>query len=78
MFPNPATDVLNLNLVFSTPQDAVISIMNIDGTVVKEITPGVISNFTTSVNISDLPAGVYMTRVSSGNRATTKNFVISE
>ena len=78
MFPNPATDVLNMNLTFTTPQDAVISIMNIDGTVVKEITPGVISNFTTSVNISDLPAGVYMARVSSGNRATTKNFVISE
>ncbi|MEZ5014918.1 MAG: T9SS type A sorting domain-containing protein [Chitinophagales bacterium] len=76
MFPNPADDVLNLSLTFSEPQNATISIVNMAGQVMYTVETGVRADFSTSIDISKLPAGVYMTRISSGNRATVKNFVV--
>lgn len=76
LFPNPADDVLNISLEFGSAQDAQISIVNMSGQIVETITTGVITNYSNAIDISGLAAGVYMVRVSSGNQATIRNFVV--
>lgn len=75
MFPNPAENVLNLSLTFSQAQDAQITILNMAGQTVYSENTGVSTNYSRSIDISKLPAGVYMTKVSSGNQANVKSFV---
>ncbi len=76
MFPNPASDVLNLNLTFDEPQDATISIINMAGQVFYTQNTGITANYTTTIDISAFPAGIYMTKISNGIQATVKNFVV--
>jgi PKD repeat protein len=76
LFPNPADEVINISLTFGTPQGATISIVNMAGQVVNSFETGVVSNYNNAIDISSLPAGVYMARVSSGNQATVRNFVV--
>ena len=76
IFPNPADDVLNMNLVFGTPQEATITIVNMAGQVLNTINTGVTTNYNNAIDISALPAGVYMARVASGNQSTIRNFIV--
>ena len=76
IYPNPAEDVLNINLIFEQPQDAEVSIINLAGQVVYTQITGISTNYNTSIDISNLSSGLYMTRISSGNQSTIRNFVI--
>ena len=76
IFPNPADDVLNMNLTFGTPQEATITIVNMAGQVLNTINTGVTTNYNNAIDISALPAGVYMARVASGNQSTIRNFIV--
>lgn len=76
LFPNPATNELNIKL----PNDATstiesIQVINVNGQVVK--TESVISTSLLSIDISTLASGVYMVRTISkdGMTQTTKQFV---
>jgi PKD repeat protein len=76
LFPNPATNELNIKL----PNDATstiesIQVINVNGQVVK--TEHAISTNLLSIDISTLPSGVYMVRTMNkdGMTQTTKQFV---
>jgi len=76
IFPNPADDVLNINLTFGVAQDAIVSIVNMAGQTVYSSNTGLVSNFTNAIDISNLASGLYMAKVTSGNQATIRNFVV--
>ncbi len=75
IFPNPADNVLNLSLNFSDATDARIEIVNVAGQTVYTEHTGISSSYNKAIDISKLPSGIYLTRISSGNQANVKNFV---
>ena len=58
VYPNPANNQLTIDLpTFSRNNNAICSIFNIDGKLLKSMT---INEKTTTVDISELPSGVYI------------------
>lgn len=66
IYPNPATDVLNV-----TGVDSVTSLVinDINGRTIKTV------NNATSINVSDLNAGVYFVNIATENGTVTKKFM---
>jgi hypothetical protein len=71
IYPNPATDVLNINMV--NDGDVVVNIYNTVGQIV-EVVEGYGSNVT--VNTSSLSSGVYFAEVVTNNARSTKQFMV--
>ena len=74
--PNPADNVLSI--IANSPQSAIakVEILSIEGKTVftsEMKTEKLAQN--TNVNISDLPSGIYMVKMSNGQHVTTKKFV---
>jgi extracellular elastinolytic metalloproteinase len=74
--PNPADNVLSI--IANSPQSALakVEILSIEGKTVftsEMKTEKLAQN--TNVNISDLPSGIYMVKMSNGQHVTTKKFV---
>lgn len=65
MYPNPARDVVTLNV-----QADRIVVFNITGSVVKS------ASFTNQINVSDLSEGLYFVRVNKGNEIHTQKIVV--
>lgn len=76
LYPNPADDVLNVNLTFGVAQQATIQIVNMAGQVMITEETNATMNYNTSIDVSSLPAGVYMARINSGIQSSVKNFVV--
>lgn len=76
LYPNPTDDVVNINLSFGEAQDATIQIVNMAGQVVYTEQSTVSTNYTTAIDVSGLPSGLYMARVNSGIQSTVRNFVV--
>lgn len=72
--PNPATSELNIR--FGGSAGAVITLMGVDGRVVKTITTTQTGDFTHTVNVSDLNAGMYYVTVVDGNKGYKAPVVI--
>jgi hypothetical protein len=69
VYPNPVTNVLNLNLS-AVDKNASVTIVNALGQVVKTI-PAT----TTQLNVANFPAGVYTVKITTGNATAVKRFV---
>lgn len=69
IYPNPATTELNIGL--AEEGNAKVSIIDAAGQVVKTMT----SDLKESINISNLPKGIYMVRVVTNNSVYTNQFV---
>ncbi len=78
--PNPAQDVINLSFFTPENMDANIQIFNVVGSKVKDVANKSFAegDHNMQVNISDLPNGIYNVTVVSGDKATTKKFVIAK
>jgi len=68
IFPNPTTGVLNITGIDSFNQ---LQILDINGKVVKTTT-----NYTNSVNVSNLTKGNYIIRIVTDNSVITKRFTL--
>jgi hypothetical protein len=70
MYPNPTENVLNINTKAS---NAELEIYNITGKIVftKTLVQG-----KNSINVSNLPSGIYLTRFISENKVDTKKLII--
>jgi len=68
VYPNPARDILNVK----GGKNADITIMNIDGRVVKSV------KNVSSVNVSDLADGLYTITIKEGNRVSKQKVLISK
>ena len=77
--PNPAVNFLNLKFSNNFTQNINISIINNIGNeviVLNEITPP--SSNTLSIDISNLPDGIYFVKISTGKTITTAKFIKSK
>jgi hypothetical protein len=66
VYPNPANSVLHVN----NAKNADITIMNLDGRVVRS------KKNVHSINVSDLPNGLYAVTIKEGNRISTQKILI--
>lgn len=69
LFPNPATDILNINLISEQPVNTTLNIFNSIGVLVKtEYISFNSGNNNYSVNINNLNSGLYFVEIISDNR----------
>jgi hypothetical protein len=73
IYPNPAKEVINLSL--SKSINAIISVVDIAGKVVKTSS---INGLTSSINTSDLKNGVYYVTIIDGNSSSTQKVIIQK
>lgn len=69
IFPNPVNDILTINL---SNESAKIQIVDLNGSIVINQSLNVLSN---SLNVSNLPKGVYLCKIESGGIIETLKFV---
>ena len=76
LYPNPASNFINIALTVDAPVTATLCIMNVAGErlaiTTKQLQTG---NNICSLQVNDLPAGVYSVQVSAGERTTVKKWV---
>lgn len=78
VFPNPATDKVNLELTFLEDVDLNLSLTNSLGQVVvnKQLSTLGLGQHIHTVDVSLLPAGVYQLQLSNSDRSTTMKVVV--
>jgi hypothetical protein len=76
VYPNPATDNVNINLTNGSSDHVSIVVINNLGQVVKSADLGNSMDVKHSLNTSDLPKGMYHITTSIGDRSTTKKLII--
>ena len=77
VFPNPAKDLLNLNISGETTDDLMIQLISIEGRLVKE--QKVQGNYRKQLiplQVNDLPAGFYLVRLSSDKGSLVRKVVV--
>ena len=75
IYPNPATDNLNISFNTNTSSDYVVSIISVLGDVVRSYNMKSNGFDVKTINISDLPTGIYMVQVSNEKGSTTKKLI---
>jgi len=75
VFPNPAKDYLNIQLSLEEQMDAQISLIDIRGQRLQEISLNGAQHQTEQININELPAGVYFIRLATSQGFTVKQFI---
>ena len=77
IYPNPASDKVNVNFNTSTPDNFDITIYNVTGQVVyKETLNNFIGNYHNELNIADFAQGVYLMNIKSSKGAATRKVVV--
>lgn len=74
IYPNPASDVVNILWADATEKDATISITDISGKQVVNTT--VKTNGVTTIDVSQLQTGFYMMKVTNGNNSHTQKLIL--
>lgn len=76
-YPNPANDVLNLNLTLTNNEECLITMTNMLGQVVLSQNNTVAAGFSTvQLNTSNLQAGVYFVNVTAAGSTATSKVVV--
>ncbi|MCU0346374.1 MAG: T9SS-dependent M36 family metallopeptidase [Saprospiraceae bacterium] len=76
VFPNPASDVLNIALDAETQQEVSLSLVTVDGRVMMERKAEVYGAGQFQLNISQLPAGFYFVKISTDNGVMMSKVVV--
>jgi hypothetical protein len=78
VYPNPATDVLNVNYTLPEESQLVLNIFAMDGSLVRSEDKGTVQQGSGRIqtDISDLAAGVYFVQLQTENGVTTKKIVV--
>ena len=78
IFPNPATDIINIMLMLENHKNISIDIYNFTGSLVKSIAEKSFSKGTTrqTIDISGLSTGVYIVVAKFGDRAINQKFLV--
>jgi hypothetical protein len=78
VFPNPAQDVLNLEVSFDNATDASITIADINGRVIKMDDRSGLTKEVLTYQIPQLAAGTYLVRIATKEGTKTKKFVVAK
>lgn len=76
VYPNPATDVLNFDFETEEATDVMYILTDVTGRVLNVTQSSNVTSDTQSINVSELPAGVYMLTAKSAEDTWTKQVVI--
>jgi hypothetical protein len=76
MYPNPAKDYFNFNLINTTNEIVNVTIYNTLGQLVKTINLGNEAVIQKAIVISDLKSGIYIVKTSLGNAVSARRLVI--
>ncbi|MBP7809511.1 MAG: T9SS type A sorting domain-containing protein [Bacteroidia bacterium] len=76
VYPNPATDAVNVNLTNDKNEPVSLSVMNNLGQVVKSVVIGNVSDVNYHLSTFDLKSGIYYIKTSVGDKSTTKKLII--
>lgn len=77
VYPNPVDDLLVVDFELSRAYETVVELVNASGISIRHIEAGLLNEgeHHIGVNVANLPAGVYFTRVRSGRSLFTNKFV---
>ena len=77
VFPNPASDLLNIAIDVAGAEEALITLVAMDGRVMQEqqVEMGGFYQLV-PVNVAQLPTGMYFVKVQAGGKMTTRKVVI--
>ena len=75
MYPNPANEIINITGTNKDSQITGIEIFSVDGKISKKIPGSLSSNI--SINISDLPEGIYIVKVQTTKEFSFKHLIIT-
>ncbi|MFA6933420.1 MAG: T9SS type A sorting domain-containing protein, partial [Bacteroidales bacterium] len=75
IYPNPASDIINLEINNTTKEVLNLNIYNIMGSLVKTETTAVNNN---QINISDLNNGIYLIEIKSKDLITKQKLIIQK
>lgn len=76
VYPNPATESVNINLTNTKNETVSVVVMNNLGQVVKSVDLGNAIEVKHLLNTSDLASGIYHITTSVGDKSTTKKLII--
>lgn len=78
VYPNPSSDVVNVEISANTNVDGVVRVMDISGKVVyqEEINVAQGSLVTKTINVSTLNAGMYFVTITSNNGTSTQKLLV--
>jgi hypothetical protein len=74
--PNPAKDMLTIKLNNNSNLPVSITVTNIAGQVIKSTSLGNASNINSVINVADLPKGVYLISIKTGDSSQAKKIII--
>jgi len=79
IYPTPADDRININVVIPSQSDIDISIYDITGRKVATVTSGLYNSgeYTLTGDVSGLTNGVYIVRMTADSGCVSKNFVVA-
>ncbi len=75
LYPNPATDIINVSIDKSVKEKVSISVYNINGTLIKSL-PTNYPNKTISISTKDFAPGIYFCEVKGNDFISREKFVV--
>ena len=77
LFPNPATDEVNVKLSDFIGQPVTINIFNVNGQVVKQLQLDEVYEGVQNIDVNALNNGTYLMRIESAENVVSRKFVIA-
>ena len=75
IYPNPASDYIKINSILTNNNDVKITIVDLNGKIIKTVNKENVSAFDETINISGLPSGVYNLVVKVNNKIYYKKII---
>jgi hypothetical protein len=76
VYPNPATDAVNIHLTNDKTENVSVSVMNNLGQVIKSAALGNVAEVNYFLSTADLKSGIYYVKTSIGDKSATKKLII--
>jgi len=76
VYPSPATSQINIDLKWSEPQPAFISIYDVTGRLWNQWNVAASDNYHNTLNVSNFPAGNYYIKINGSKVQTVKTFAV--
>ncbi len=76
VFPNPVTNVVNINVNFNEAQVAQVNIFDMNGSLIRSWALGTSSEYNTQISTESFAAGMYTVQIAGAKSTIVKQFVV--